>query len=113
MKYHVDQTVAVVTEIPESHVESDKRLPILRSLQRAPREIIRERAAPPVGTYIGHRKAVGRATARQSYLLIRSALREPNHKLSRLMEEIGAVGCLVDSVIDVREDQRSGLLTLT
>jgi hypothetical protein len=102
--------IAIVTEILKSHVEGDKRLPILRSFQRAHREVIRERAARSVGTYISHRKALGRATARQSYLLIRSALREPNHKLCRLMEEIGAVGCLVDSVIDVREDKRSGLL---
>jgi hypothetical protein len=102
--------VAVVTAILKSHLEGDMRLPILRSLQRAHREVTRERAAKSVGMYIRHRKALGRATARQSYLLIRSALREPSQKLCRLMEEIGAVGCLVDSVIDVREDQRADLL---
>ncbi len=102
--------VAIVTEILKSHVEDDKRLPILRSLQRAHREVIRERAATSVGAYIKHRMALGRATARQSYLLIRSALREPNQKLCRLMEQIGAVGCLVDSMIDIGEDDRSGLL---
>lgn len=102
--------VAIVTEILKSYVEDDNRLPILRSLQRAYREVIRERAATSAGTYVSHRQALGRATARQSYLLIRSALGEPNQNLCRLMEEIGAVGCLVDSIIDIGEDHRSGLL---
>jgi len=102
--------VAIVTEVLKSHVEDLNRKPILRSLQRAHHEVLRERTATSVGAYIRHRKALGRATARQSYLLIRSALREPNQKLCRLMEEIGAVGCLVDSMIDIGDDQRSGLL---
>jgi len=102
--------VAVVTEILKCHVDEDQRLAILRSLQRAHREVIGERVAMSVGAYISHREALGRATARQSYLLIHSALHEPDHKLCRLMEEIGAVGCLVDSLIDIGEDRRSGLL---
>jgi hypothetical protein len=102
--------VAIVTEILKSHVQGDSRFPMLRSLRRAHREVIRERAATSVGAYIKHRKALGRATARQSYLLIRSLLGEPNQQLCRLMEEIGAVGCLVDSVIDLSHDHRSGLL---
>ena len=102
--------VAIVTEILKSHVEDENRVSILRSLQRAHREVIHERGTRSIREYIKHRQALGRATAKQSYLLIRSALSEPNHKLCRLMEEIGAVGCLVDSVIDVGEDDRSGLL---
>lgn len=102
--------VAIVTEILKSHVEDDNRVSLLRSLQRAHREVIQERETRSIREYIRHRKALGRATAKQSYLLIESALSEPNHKLCRLMEEIGAVGCLVDSVIDAREDDRSGLL---
>lgn len=102
--------VAIVTGILKSHVADDNRVAILRSLRRAHREVIHERQATSIGGYIKHRKALGRATAKQSYLLIRSALREPNHKLCRLMEEIGAVGCLVDSMIDIDEDHRSGLL---
>jgi hypothetical protein len=102
--------VAIVTEILKSHVADDNRVAILRSLRRAHREVIHERKATSIGRYIKHRKALGRATAKQSYFLIRSALREPNQKLCRLMEEIGAVGCLVDSMIDIDEDHRSGLL---
>lgn len=102
--------VAIVIEMLKCHIEDDSRMPIVRALRRAHREVVRERAATSVGTYIGHRKALGRATARQSYLLIQSALSEPNQSLCRLMEEIGAVGCLVDSVIDICEDHRLGLL---
>jgi len=102
--------VAIVTEILTRHIEEDNRMPMLRALQRAHREVIRERAARSVGAYIKHRQALGRATAKQSYLLIRSALNEPNRELCCLMEEIGAVGCLIDSMIDIVEDHRSGLL---
>jgi len=102
--------VAVVTEILKSYFSDQNRVAILRSLQQAHREIIRERAATSIGEYIKHRQALGRVTAKQSYLLIRSALREPNQKVCRLMEEIGAVGCLVDTMIDIHEDHRSGLL---
>jgi hypothetical protein len=103
--------VAIVSQILKSHLQDDNCLPMLRSLRRAHREVIRERAAASVGAYIKHRQALGRATARQSYLLIRSGLCEPNQRLCRLMEEIGAVGCLVDSVIDLSQDHRSGLLS--
>jgi hypothetical protein len=102
--------VTIVTEILKSHVKDDNRVAILRSLRRAHREILHECAATSMAAYIKHRKALGRATAKQSYVLIRSALREPDRKLCRLMEEIGAVGCLVDSAIDIGDDYRSGLL---
>jgi hypothetical protein len=103
--------VAVVTAILKSHFADDNRAAIRRSLQRGHREVIRERAATSIGEYIKHRKILGRVTAKQSYLLIRSELRESNQKLCCLMEEIGAVGCLVDTMIDIHEDHRSGLLS--
>lgn len=106
----VASDVVIVTEMLKRHIEEHSRLPILSALRRAHREVVRERVATSVGTYISHRKALGRATARQSYLLIQSALSEANQNLCRLMEEIGAVGCLVDSVIDIGEDHRLGLL---
>ena len=102
--------VVIVTEMLKSYIEEPRRVPMLRTLQCANREVIRERAAESVRAYIRHRKLLGRATAKQSYLLIQSALIEPHQNLCRLMEEIGAVGCLVDSVIDIGEDHRSGLL---
>ena len=102
--------VAIVTEILRCQVEEDNRMGMLRALQRAHCEVIRERTTTSVGAYIKYRKALGRATAKQSYLLIRSALTEPNQELCRMMEEIGAVGCLVDSMIDIRDDHRSGLV---
>ena len=100
--------VAIVTDILIHHVEED-RLPMLHALQLAHREVVRERAASSVRAYIKHRKVLGRATAIQSYLLIRSDLSEPSQELCGLMGEIGAVGCLVDSMIDIGEDHRSGL----
>jgi hypothetical protein len=102
--------VVVVTEMLKWHIEERSRADLLRALRQAHREVVRERTVKSVRAYTRHRKLLGRATAKQSYLLIKSALNEPNARLCRLMEEIGAVGCLVDSVIDVGADQRSGLL---
>ena len=102
--------VTIVTEVLKSQTGADNWPPMLHLLRRAHREVIGESTATSIGAYIKHRKALGRATAKQSYLLIRDALKEPNRKLCRLMEEIGAVGCLIDSVIDVRQDHRTGLL---
>src|SRR5262245_55157735 len=61
--------VEIVTEILKSHVDDLNRKPMLRALQRAHREVLRERAATSIRRYISHRRALGRATAKQSYLL--------------------------------------------
>src|SRR5262249_5109848 len=96
--------VMIVTEVLKSQIDADHRPQMLRLLRRAHSEVIGESMATSIGEYIKHRKALGRATAKQSYLLIRASLKGPNRKLCRMMEEIGAVGCLIDSVIDLRQD---------
>ena len=63
--------------------------------------------------YLEVRKAVGRLTADLSYLLIRPLLDEEHQTLRAFMQQVGAVGCLVDSVIDLRADQRCGLVGFT
>ena len=102
--------VAIVTEVLKCYMDADNSGAMLQLLRRAHCEAISERVAKSMDEYIKHRNALGRATAQQSYLLIQPALKEPNQHLCRLMEEIGAVGCLVDSVIDLRQDHQTGLL---
>ena len=105
--------IAIVAEMLKRHINPDAFTLMLDAMRRAHREVISERTARSIGAYIKHRKALGRATAKQSYLLIQSAFSETNEKLRHLMQDIGAVGCLVDSVIDIRHDSRSGLLNFS
>src|SRR5207253_1088829 len=74
------------------------------------REVVSERTATSVKSYVEHRKAVGHLTAEQSYLMIRSLLGGENHGVRNFMQRVGEVGCLVDSVIDLGPDARLGLL---
>jgi hypothetical protein len=73
-------------------------------------EVISERTAAPIDSYIEHRKSVGSLTAELSYVLIQPDLRGGHEGLCQFMKEVGAIGCLIDSLIDLSADFRLGLL---
>ena len=102
--------VLLVTTVLKRHIDNNTYSELLDRLRQAYQEVCAERAAASIDDYIEHRKTLGRLTAEQSYLLIRSVLNEENEELCRLMQDVGAVGCLVDSIIDLRQDSRRGLL---
>ena len=69
-----------------------------------------ERQADTMKGYIAQRRVIGNLTAELSYLLIQDLLSSQKIDCCRLMKDVGAVGCLVDSVIDARADRRAGTL---
>ena len=79
-------------------------------LGRLYQRVLRERDATSICELIRLRKAVGALTADVSYLLIRSSLNREHQGLRRFMKKVGAVGCLIDSLIDLGADRRLGLL---
>lgn len=102
--------IALATEglkLEMSRETSSELLGTLRTLSKA---VEHERTVGSMTDYIEVRKRVGQLTARASYVLIRPLLRAANIHVCRFMEQVGEIGCLVDSVIDLRADQRSGLL---
>lgn len=105
--------VRLITEILKGQA-SDETYPVMvAKLQDLYEEVVRERAATSIDSYIEHRKSVGALTAELSYVLVRPALlpeRGDHEALCRFMKEVGAIGCLVDSLIDLRADRRLGLL---
>jgi hypothetical protein len=102
--------VKLMTEILKCHA-SDEIYPLMVGrLQELYEEVVRERAATSINSYLEHRKSVGALTAEVSYVLIRPALHGEQETLCRFMKEVGAIGCLVDSLIDLRADRRLGLL---
>ena len=105
--------VRLITEILKGQA-SDGTYPVMvAKLQDLYEEVVRERAATSIDSYIEHRKSVGALTAELSYLLVRPALlpeRGDHEALCQFMKKVGAIGCLVDSLIDLRADRRLGLL---
>jgi hypothetical protein len=105
--------VKLITEILK-YQASDETYPLmLAKLHDLYEEVVRERVATSIVSYIEHRKSVGALTAELSYVLVRPALlsESGDHEaLCRFMKEVGAIGCLVDSLIDLRADRRLGLL---
>lgn len=105
--------VKLITEILK-YQASDETYPLmLAKLHDLYEEVVRERVATSIVSYIEHRKSVGALTAELSYVLVRPALlsESGDHEaLCRFMKEVGAIGCLVDSLIDLRADGRLGLL---
>jgi hypothetical protein len=83
---------------------------VLKQLGTLSETVAQERRATSMGEYIEVRKRVGQITARISHLLIHSLVSAERPDICQFMERVGAIGCLVDSVIDLSEDARSGLL---
>lgn len=103
--------VRLVTEVLKRHIGEDVRGPASLKLGELYRAVVGERAAATVQEYIEQRKAVGRLTAEFSYLLIRPLMARECEELRRFLQEVGEVGCLVDSTIDLRSDGRLGLIS--
>ena len=102
--------VKLITEILKGQV-CDETYPVMvGKLQDLYEEVVRERAATSIDSYIEHRKSVGALTAEVSYVLARPTLSGEHTALCLFMKEVGAIGCLVDSLIDLRADFRLGLL---
>jgi hypothetical protein len=103
--------VSLVTEILKHNISDDVYPLVVGKLHELYRAVVAERKAETITTYIEQRKVVGRLTARLSYILIRSFLEGDDRDFVLFLERVGAVGCLVDSVIDLRADTRLGLVS--
>jgi len=102
--------VILITEILKCSI-SNKIYPLtMNKLRELYCECVSERTAASIDSYLRHRKSVGSLTAEVSYLLIRPALEGDPENLFLFMKQVGAIGCLIDSLIDLRADHRVGLL---
>jgi hypothetical protein len=103
--------VSLVTEVLKQNIGDDDYPLVVAKLHELYRAIVTERKAETITAYIAQRKVVGRLTAQLSYVRIRSLLEGDIRNLRQFLERVGAVGCLVDSVIDLRADARLGLVS--
>lgn len=102
--------VGLVTEILKFHICDQSYPLIMDKLRELYQDVVCERSATSIEAYIGYRNSIGALTADLSYLLIRSGLSGNSEKLCPFMQRVGAVGCLIDSLIDLRRDRHLGLL---
>lgn len=106
--------VKLITEILKCQAETETYALMLNQLRQLYEEVVRERSASSIESYLEHRRSVGALTAEISYVLIRpglsASLCDRHEALRSLMKQVGAIGCLVDSLIDLSADRRLGLL---
>jgi hypothetical protein len=105
--------VAIATEHLKRQLDNETGATLRTQLGLLYETVCREPLAVSIEEYVEVRKAVGRLTADLSYFLIRPLLDDEHQALRAFMQRVGAVGCLVDSVIDLRADQRRGLVGFT
>jgi hypothetical protein len=103
-------SVKLVTEVLKCVVDNETHPLMMTRLRELYAEVVNERTATSIESYLNHRKSVGTLTAELSYLLIRPSLSGGHEPLCRFMKQVGAIGCLVDSLIDLSADRRLGLL---
>jgi hypothetical protein len=109
---HTDLShVEFMTEVLRNCISDENRSSISAGLAKLYCEVLGEQAAILMDTYIEHRKVIGARTAELSYTLIQNLLTGETDGVCRLMMQVGKVGCLIDSVIDLGFDSRSGLLS--
>jgi len=101
---------ALLTEVLKTHIGPEVHTPALRKLEELYGAVVGERGAETLGAYIERRRTVGRLTTEVSYLLIAPLLEGGRDGLLGFLRRVGEVGCLVDSVVDLRADERAGLL---
>lgn len=101
----------LVTEVFKCHISPETYPEILARLEELYHAVVSERTSATMRAYIEQRKTIGSLTAEVSYLLIRPLLREEHKDLRRFLQEVGEVGCLMDSLIDLRADATLGLIS--
>lgn len=103
-------SVSLITEVLKCNISEDAYPLMMNKLRTLYREVVGERGATSIDSYIEHRKSVGSLTAELSYVLIQPDFSGEHEALLQFMKQVGAIGCLVDSLIDLRADRRLGLL---
>jgi hypothetical protein len=104
-------TSQFMTEVLKQHISPTIHSLVLRKFTELHQANLAEREASTMKGYVEQRKSVGRLTAELSYILIQDLISLEKTDCRELMKEVGAVGCLVDSVFDARADKRAGALS--
>jgi hypothetical protein len=103
----------LATEVLKRQIHSEIYNLVLERFSDLCDSVFNERCSKTISEYIQHRKRIGHLTAEISYLLIKPFLKERDPEILEFFCKVGEVGCLVDSLIDVRFDYKRGLIIFT
>ncbi len=98
------ETYEVVSDRLRAEIPSTSFSNIIAELNLLLEAVIIEDGALTFAKFIDARERVGRLTASVSYHLIEPSLDRSDDTVEEFMSEVGAIGCLVDSLIDFRYD---------
>ncbi|MCI0444157.1 hypothetical protein L0152_13225 [bacterium] len=100
----------LATELLKKQIDSSVYDAVLDRFSQLCEAVYYERCSKTIFDYIQHRKKIGYLTAEISYLLIKPFLNNCDPEILKFFCEVGEVGCLVDSLIDLRSDYKRGLI---
>jgi hypothetical protein len=100
----------VVTCVLNAQLTGELRRRVVTKFQKLYEAVLGERSARSLGEFINHRKTVGRLTAELSYILLVPLMGRERQDFDLFLQDVGEVGCLIDSIIDLRGDQRMRLV---
>jgi hypothetical protein len=100
----------LATELLKRQIRSETYNLVLARFSDLCDSVFNERCSKTISDYIQHRKRIGYLTAEISYLLIVPFLNERDPEILKFFCKVGEVGCLVDSLIDLRSDYKRGLI---
>ena len=72
--------------------------------------VCREQSCVLVKDYVRERQLIGTLTAEISYILVAPNFDREFPEVRNFMIQVGEVGCLIDSLIDLRSDARKRLI---
>lgn len=100
----------LATELLKTKIHPNRYDNVLGRFSELCDAVFNERCSKTISEHIQHRKNIGYLTAEISYLLIEPFLIESDPEILKFFCKVGEVGCLVDSLIDVRSDYKKGLI---
>src|SRR5439155_4459365 len=96
--------VRATSDVLKQRIKGQIYPAVLARLDELYRAVVAEREATTIEAYVEQRRVVGSLTAELSYLLISPFLKHDEPELRNFLQSVGAVGCLIDSVIDLGHD---------
>jgi len=100
----------LATEFLKSQINAEVYDIVLDRFSKLCEAVFHERCSRTISEYIQQRRKIGNLTAEISYLLITPFLNEGHSEVRNFFCKVGKVGCLVDSLIDLRSDYKRGLV---
>jgi hypothetical protein len=106
----LDTPAISITEYLKTRVAKEIFPEFLLKMELLYDAVCREQDCRCVLDYIRERELIGRLTAEISYILVASDFNREFPEVRKFMIQVGEVGCLIDSLIDLRSDRQNGLI---